>query len=153
MEGKGQEERSRYSNLIIDLATESIEGEGAMNKNFGLTNTEMQIMELLWSSEKPMSFREIMNIAVTEWKKTWKVQTLNTFLNGLQKRKLIRAERGESSPYQVYFPLRSREQHIHEWTREMVKVCYGNSLGRLAAAFVGDGKLTKEDAENIKKLL
>ncbi|MCI8430689.1 MAG: BlaI/MecI/CopY family transcriptional regulator [Lachnospiraceae bacterium] len=124
-----------------------------MKKNYGLTNTEMQIMELLWSSEKPMSFREIMNIATTEWNKTWKVQTLNTFLNGLQKMKLIRAEQSPSSPYQVYYPLRTKEQHIHEWTKEMVEVCYDNSFSRLVAAFIGDGKLTKEDAEELKKLL
>ena len=56
-----------------------------MKKNYGLTNTEMQIMELLWDADEPMTFREIMNVATTEWKKTWKVQTLNTFLTGLQK--------------------------------------------------------------------
>ena len=60
-----------------------------MKKNYGLTNTELQIMELLWTAQKPMSFREIMNIAVNEWKKTWKVQTLNSFLLGLQKMGLI----------------------------------------------------------------
>ena len=37
-----------------------------MKKNYGLTNTEMQIMELLWSSEKPMTFREIMDVAATQ---------------------------------------------------------------------------------------
>ena len=44
-----------------------------MNSNYGLTNTELQIMELLWSAEEPMTFREIMNVATNEWKKTWKV--------------------------------------------------------------------------------
>ena len=37
-----------------------------MNTNYGLTNTELQIMELLWSAKAPMTFREIMDIAVTE---------------------------------------------------------------------------------------
>ena len=58
-----------------------MEGKNPMKKNYGLTNTELQIMELLWTAQKPMSFREIMDVAVNEWKKTWKVQTLNTFLN------------------------------------------------------------------------
>ena len=51
-----------------------------MKKNYGLTNTELQIMELLWSEKRPMTFREIMDVAKNEWKKEWKVQTLNTFL-------------------------------------------------------------------------
>ena len=124
-----------------------------MKKNYGLTNTEMQIMELLWSAKEPMTFRQIMDVAINEWKKTWKVQTLNTFLNGLQKMKLIRAEQSSTSPYNVYYPLCTKEQHIHEWTKEMVEVCYGNSFSRFVAAFIEDGELSKEDAEELKKLL
>ena len=67
-----------------------------MKKNYGLTNTELQIMELLWESGEPMTFREIMNVATTEWKKTWKVQTLNTFLIGLQNMGLVGTERSRT---------------------------------------------------------
>lgn len=47
-----------------------------MKKNYGLTKTEEQIMELLWAAEVPMTFREIMDIATSEWGKAWKTQTL-----------------------------------------------------------------------------
>lgn len=124
-----------------------------IKKNYGLTNTELLIMELLWSEGRPMSFREIMGVATKEWKKDWKVQTLNTFLNGLQKMGMIRAERSMTSSYNVYYPLCTKEQHIHKWTKEMVEVCYDNSFRRLVSAFIGDGKLSKEDAEELKKLL
>ena len=123
-----------------------------IKKNYGLTNTELLIMELLWSEGRPMSFREIMDVATKEWKKDWKVQTLNTFLNGLQKMGMIRAERSMTSSYNVYYPLYTKEQHIHKWTKEMVEVCYDNSFRRLVSAFIGDGKLSKEDAEELKKL-
>ena len=56
-----------------------------MKKNYGLTNTEMQIMELLWQADGPVTFREIMDISATEWGKSWKVQTLSTYLITLQK--------------------------------------------------------------------
>ena len=124
-----------------------------MKKNYGLTNTELQIMELLWSEKRPMTFREIMDVAKNEWKKEWKVQTLNTFLNGLQKMGMSRAERSVTSPYNEYYALCTKEQHIHKWTKEMVEVCYDNSFSRLVSAFIGDGKLSKEDAEDLKKLL
>ena len=124
-----------------------------IKKNYGLTNTELLIMELLWSEGRPMSFREIMDVATKEWKKDWKVQTLNTFLNGLQKMGMIRAERSMTSSYNVYYPLCTKEQHIHKGTKEMVEVCYDNSFRRLVSAFIGDGKLSKEDAEELKKLL
>ena len=124
-----------------------------IKKNYGLTNTELLIMELLWLEGRPMSFREIMDVATKEWKKDWKVQTLNTFLNGLQKMGMIRAERSMTSSYNVYYPQCTKEQHIHKWTKEMVEVCYDNSFRRLVSAFIGDGKLSKEDAEELKKLL
>lgn len=60
-----------------------------MKQNFGLTKTEEQIMELLWEAEDPMTFKEIMEVAETKWNKSWKVQTLNTFLLGLQKMDLV----------------------------------------------------------------
>lgn len=124
-----------------------------MNSNYGLTNTELQIMELLWSAEEPMTFREIMNVATNEWKKTWKVQTLNTFLIGLQKMGMVGTERSRTSSYNAYDPLCTREEHIHNWTRKMVEVCYDNSFSRFVAAFIGNGKLSEEDAEELRKLI
>lgn len=124
-----------------------------IKKNYGLTNTELLIMELLWAEGRPMSFREIMDVAAKEWKKDWKVQTLNTFLNGLQKMGMIHAERSMTSSYNVYCPLCTKEQHIHKWTKKMVEVCYDNSFYCLVSAFIGDGKLSEEDAEELKKLL
>ena len=97
-------------------------GKNLMKKNYGLTNTELQIMELLWTAQEPMSFREIMDVAVNDWKKTWKVQTLNTFLLGLQKMGLVGTDRGMSS-YNVYYALCTKEQHIHNWTKKMVGNC------------------------------
>ena len=123
-----------------------------MKKNYGLTNTELQIMELLWEAQEPMSFRDIMNVATTEWKKSWKVQTLNTFLLGLQKMGLVGTDKSMST-YNMYYALCTKEQHIHEWTKKMVADCYENSFARFVAAFIGDGKLSEEEAHELRKLL
>ena len=123
-----------------------------MKKNYGLTNTELQIMELLWAAKEPMSFRDIMDVATTEWKKSWKVQTLNTFLLGLQKMGLVGTDKSMST-YNMYYALCTKEQHIHKWTKKMVEECYGNSFARFVAAFIGEGKLSEEDADELRKLL
>lgn len=123
-----------------------------MKKNYGLTNTELQIMELLWATKAPMSFRDIMNVATTEWKKSWKVQTLNTFLLGLQKMGLVGTDKSKST-YNMYYALCTKEQHIHNWTKKMVAECYENSFARFVTAFIGDGKLSKEEADELRKLL
>ncbi len=123
-----------------------------MKKNYGLTNTELQIMELLWAAKESMSFRDIMDVATAEWKKSWKVQTLNTFLLGLQKMGLVGTDKSMST-YNMYYALCTKEQHIHNWTKKMVAECYGNSFARFVAAFIGDGKLTEEEAKELRKLL
>lgn len=123
-----------------------------MKKNYGLTNTELQIMELLWVAHEPMSFRDIMDVATTEWKKTWKVQTLNTFLLGLQKMGLVGTDKGMST-YNMYYALCTKEQHIHNWTKKMVAECYGNSFANFVTAFIGNEKLSEEEANELRKLL
>lgn len=124
-----------------------------MKNNYGLTNTELLIMELLWKEARPMSFREIMDVAIKEWNKEWKVQTLNTFLNGLQKRRMIRAERSVVSSHNVYYALVTKEQHIHQWTKELVEVCYHNSIVHLAKAYIGDGQFSKQEKKELKEFL
>ena len=123
-----------------------------MKKNYGLTNTEMQIMELLWQAEKPLAFREIMDVARNEWMKTWKVQTLNTYLINLQKVGLIGADR-TLTQYNAYYALCTKDEHIHNWTRKMVQECYDNSISKFFLAFTGGKKLSKEEAEEIKKIM
>ncbi len=123
-----------------------------MKKKYGLTNTEWQIMELLWASQEPMSFKDIMAVATTELKKSWKAQTLNTFLLGLQKMGLVGADKNMST-YNMYYALCTKEQHIHNWTKKMVAECYGNSFVRFVKAFVGDGKLSEQEADELRKLL
>ena len=123
-----------------------------MKKNYGLTNTEMQIMELLWQAEKPLAFREIMDVARNEWKKTWKVQTLNTYLINLQKVGLIGTNRTVTQ-YNAYYALCTKDEHIHKWTRKMIQECYDNSISKFFVAFTGGKRLSKEEAEEIRKMI
>ena len=93
-----------------------------MKKTYDLTNTELQIMELLWQAEQPMTMG------------------------------MIEAERG-ATPYNTYYPTCTKEQHIHNWTKKMVEECYGNSISRLMCALIGEGTLTEQEAEELRKLL
>ena len=123
-----------------------------MNKTYGLTNTESQIMELLWQAKEPMTFREIMTVALNDWKKTWKVQTLSTYLANLQRMGMIEADK-IITPYNAYYATCTKEQHIHNWTKKMVKECYRDSISRLMCAFIGEGSLSEQEAEELRKLL
>ena len=128
-----------------------MEGELKMGNNYGLSNTEMQIMELLWKTEYPLAFKEIMSVAQNEWGKKWKAQTLNTYLINLQKIKMVGTDR--STTHYLYYALCSKEELVHNWTRQLVRECFDNSISRLFAAFIGNEKLSENEAEELKKLL
>ena len=123
-----------------------------MERNYGLTNTEMEIMELLWSVKEPLPFRELIRYANEEWNKNWKKQTLNTYLNHLQKMGLVGIDK-HATPHYLYYALCTKEKLIQEWTRKMVQECFDNSICGLVAAFTGGEKLSKEEAEELKKLM
>ena len=129
-----------------------MKGGNYVNKKYGLTSTEMQIMDLLWQAEQPMTFREIMSVALNDWKKTWKVQTLSTYLANLQRMGMIEAEK-TITPYNAYYATFTKEQHIHNWTKKMVAECYENSISRLMYAFIGEETLSEKEAEELRKLL
>ena len=106
-------------------------GKGAIsvNKNFGLSHAEKEIMELLWQSREPLSFREILDYANDTWKKNWKKQTLNTYLLNMQKAGLIGSERRGK------------------------KETFGGAVYSLAAVFTGGERLSEEKAEKLRKLI
>lgn len=122
-----------------------------MKTFFGLTSTEAEIMELFWGASKPLSFKEVMAYVTTELKKEWKKQTLNTYLSNLQKSGLLKTER--SRYHYQYFAALTREEYIQQWTQKLVEEAYGNSLGNFIAAFTGGKKLSKEEAEELRKLI
>ena len=123
-----------------------------MKKNYGLTNTELQIMELLWSREEPMTFQEIMEYANTEWNKSWKAQTLNTFLLGLKKMGIVRAEKMLPS-CNGYSALCTKEQLIHRWARKVIEEYFNNSFSGFVTAFIGEEKLSDKEKEEIREEL
>ncbi len=123
-----------------------------MGKNYGLTNTEMEIMELLWQAEEPLPFRELIRYANEEWKKNWKKQTLNTYLNNLLRIGLVGIDK-RATPHYLYYALCTKEELIRGWTRKVVEEYFDNSISSFVMAFTGKQKLSEAEAEKLKKLL
>lgn len=122
-----------------------------MGKNYGLTNTELEIMEYLWSKGEKVSFRELCEYFQNTKEKNWKKQTLNTYLSNLKRAGIIGVD--QSGTRYAYYPLYSKDQLVHSWTKNLVKETFDNSLANLVAAFTGGKKLSKEDADEIRKII
>lgn len=121
-------------------------------KNYGLTSTEMEIMNIFWESpEQGFTFKELKEIARNTLGKDWKYQTLGTHLANLQRIGLLDVD--DNNKNYVYYPHCTKDEHIHKWTQNLVRTAFGNSIGNLVCAFTGGEYLSKEEAEKIKKLI
>lgn len=128
-----------------------IKGVLDMQKHYGLTEIELEIMEFLWKSQKGITFKEIMNYINNDLEKGWKRQTLSTYLKNLQLLGFIYADTSKKNF--VYFPTQTKEQYIQTWTRDLVEKQYENSITKFMSAFTGTKGLSKEEAEELRKLL
>ncbi|MDO4339101.1 MAG: BlaI/MecI/CopY family transcriptional regulator [Eubacteriales bacterium] len=122
-----------------------------MEKKFGLSETEYEIMEFLWSSDHKLTFREILEYFNTVKNKDWKKQTLSTFLTILQKEGYILADM--SGKKYLYYPAQTKDAHITAWVRQLCKNSFENSLGNFLTAFSGGQKLSQEDADELRAYL
>jgi len=123
-----------------------------VKKYYGLTNTEMEVMGIFWDSGKEeFTFKELTEYAREKLNKDWKKQTLSTFLSNLQKMGLLEVK--TNGRKYIYYPLYSRQGYIDKWARDLIRNDFGNSLSRFVAAFTGGAKLSKEEADEIRKLL
>ena len=123
-----------------------------MKKNYGLTNTEMELMNIFWeSTDSRFTFKELTSYTHNVLGKQWKYQTLGTYLANLQRMGLLDVD--TSGKNYVYYPRCSKEEYIHQWTKKLVCSAFDNSIGKFVQAFTGGGKLSEEEAEELKKLL
>lgn len=122
-----------------------------MEKKYGLTYTEMEIMDYLWLQKREVTFKEIMSYAEEKLHKNWKRQTLSTYLKNLQLVGLVKAVNNKKN--YSYYATCTKEEHIHNWTKDLVKNLYGNSIEKFMYAFSGGCKLNKEVADRLRELL
>lgn len=121
-----------------------------MKKNYGLSNTEMTLMNIFWESGHNYTFKDLLEEpAVLE--KGWKKQTLGTYLSNLQKANLLGVD--ASGKNYIYYPIVSKEEYVHQWTEKLVQTSFDNSISKLVSAFTGGKKLSQDEAEEIRKLI
>ena len=113
-----------------------------------LPDTELEVMQAIWTCEVPVSrtdidtiLRETHPMALT---------TLLTLLTRLSEKGFIRIEKeGRSSKY---FPLVSRQEYLAQQSSRFLHKLCGGSLSVFATALCDSG-LTKEELAELRSLL
>ena len=111
---------------------------------YHLAETEARFAELIWSNE-PIPSRELVKLSEREL--GWKSTTTYTVLRRLCDRGLFCNEQS------VVTSLVSREEFRSKRSRRFVEDAFGGSLPGVLAAFMEGGRLSRAQAEEIRKLI
>lgn len=117
---------------------------------FNISQTETQIMELLWE-RKGMTSKDILEYFNTNLDKEWKKQTLNTFLSRLIDKGLVTLV--PSTKKRVYGPAVTREQYEQRKAKSIIDVLYNGSLKNFVVALNGGTQITEEEAKMLRKVI
>lgn len=122
-----------------------------MKDKYNLTRSEEEIMELLWETDRKMSSKEILDHFNEHCGKDWKKQTLNTFLAKLLQAGFI--NRISKDRKYLYVPLITRMEYKQKGAERFIRDSYSGSFMNFVSALSGGEMISREEAEEIRKLL
>ena len=115
-----------------------------------LTRSELEIMDVLWAAEQPLSRSDLLE---SSQEKTWKDSSVHILLNGMLLKGVIR-EAGfvkRSKTYgRTFEPTLTREQY---YAATVLSRKNKPSVVGLIEALLRQEKLTQEELEQIKQLV
>lgn len=122
-----------------------------MDRSGKLSETEYEIMEVLWNAGEPMSAAQLMTYFSTCRGRQWKAQTLSTFLARLAEKGMISSRREGRVPY--YTPLQTPEEYRKKSAQGILDTLYGGYIRNFFAALYGDAPLSAADREELRQWL
>ncbi|MBQ8827389.1 MAG: BlaI/MecI/CopY family transcriptional regulator [Oscillospiraceae bacterium] len=109
-----------------------------------ISDSEQKLMEIIWENE-PVKSGSIVLIANEKF--GWKKSTVYTVIKKLTEKGFIISENA------VISSLRQRDEVLGEKTEKLISKGFGGSLPLFLTAFLSREKLTREEAEELKKLI
>lgn len=109
-----------------------------------LPDSEMKLLELIWREQLVRS-GELVDKAFAEY--GWKKSTVYTILKKLVTKGLALNEQS------VITATHDRDEVLSEKSEDVIKRSYGGSLPMFLTAFLSREKLSREEAEELKKLI
>lgn len=113
-------------------------------KNFKLFDAELNLLNIIWENE-PIKSTELSKICLE--KLDWKKSTAFTMLKRLQERGVV------SNKNAVVTSLVSAEQVKKYESEELVQKSFDGSLPAFLATFLNGKKLSRSEANELKKLI
>lgn len=102
-----------------------------------LAECEVLVMSIVWTSDKAPNLSEVLKRVNEKYGKTWKPQTVSTFLNRLVRKGFLDFYR--KGRYAYYVPQITLQDYRKMVVGEVIKVLYGGHLEVLISDVKGIG--------------
>lgn len=118
-----------------------------MKKNISISESEWQVMKVIWNNS-PQTLQEILlNLRNTGWSTT----TIQTYLARLVKKGALTTER-QGKGY-LYYPAITETECQAVESKTFLHRVYNGSLSRMISGFVKSGNLSDEEIKALKQLI
>lgn len=118
-----------------------------MNQQISISGSEWRVMKLLWN-DSPQTLPEILDrLKGSDWSKT----TIQTYLARLVKKGALSTKR-QGKGY-LYYPAVSENDCQLAESRNFLNRVYDGSLSKMVMGFVKNGKLSKEELNELKDFI
>lgn len=112
-----------------------------------MPDSELEIMLVLWKSSVPLRTSEILQ----RLDNNWALPTLKVLLGRLTQREFILCTR--QGRFTLYEAILQENEYRTKETNGLLQRYYQSSAKKLVSALVHDEKITKEDLDEIAKLI
>lgn len=117
-----------------------------MIKN-NISESEYEIMKILWKKENPMSLGEILS----ELDGKWVRNTVGTLLSRLVTKEAVGFEKhGKGN---LYYPLIKEEDYSMSETKSLLSKLYDGSIKNLVACLYENKELSEDDIDELRKII
>lgn len=112
-----------------------------------ITESEYEIMRVLWKLDKPVSLGEIMGELGDKWARN----TVGTLLVRLAEKGAVDAERAGKA--NLYYPLIKESEYSMSETKSFLSKLYKGSIGNLVACLYENKELSDEEIESLRRII
>lgn len=116
------------------------------NKADRISETETEIMKVIWSKNTPVSYAEIRK-AINETF-DWETQVINTMVKRLVKKGVLKQEKRD---VYYYSALITEQQYMSEKTKAFIQKVYKGDTKSLMLALMEYDDISKEDYEELRR--
>jgi predicted transcriptional regulator len=120
-------------------------GGARMNKFYKLSDTEMDIMKVIWGLATPVTISQLLSVFESH---KWKIQTMASFLTRLSEKGLIIVDKQYKA--NRYSPAITEQKYNQLEALNLLNTMYNGSVKGFVAALYGDGDIDLKEVEDLK---